>query len=222
MSVAVLPALAISASNCTQDAAFSLALRSADGAVHVGASSARGDLAVLAQQLCAAAGVAAADLRELRVDRGPGSYTGLRIAVTFARTLHAFGEARLLCATSFELLAAAAQLGGERTSTQVVLDGRRDRLLVATVGWHGEHLACDAPPAAVSCADWRQRLQPDQRVLAPAALLPRLQPFVESAGAALRAATPAGAGLLFDARLAPSPCALAELEPLYLLASYAE
>ena len=34
-------------------------------------------------------------LREVRVERGPGSYVGLRVAVTFARTFAAFGGAAL-------------------------------------------------------------------------------------------------------------------------------
>jgi tRNA threonylcarbamoyladenosine biosynthesis protein TsaB len=229
MTAVLPPALAISASNCTGDAAFSLALRHRQGltVVNSGAvtgSGPRQDLATLAQQLCADAGVAASELQELRVDRGPGSYTGLRIAVTFARTLHAFGGARMLACTSFELLALAALCHGAPAGAVLrpVLDGRRARFLTAALQVRDGALAFVSPPRALALAELQATLQRDDIVLWPAPLLPPLADAAASRGALLQPATPVTADLLFAPQLAAVPVTLPELEPLYLLASYAE
>lgn len=218
-----LPALAISASNCTGGTAFAVALRHAGGIATAGGGG-RDDLAVTVQRLCAGAGVAAASLQQLRIDRGPGSYTGLRIAVTFARTLHAFGGARLLACTSFELLALAAlQQGCAPTAVlRVVLDGRRDRLLTAAATLRDGSLCTISPPRALAVDELAGKLQRDEVVLAPAALLPRLREMADARGASLQAAAPIAADSMFDPRLPLAAVTVEALEPLYLLASYAE
>jgi tRNA threonylcarbamoyladenosine biosynthesis protein TsaB len=103
------PALAISGSNVTGDAPFSCALRRGGEVDEVRSPAGeRGDLATLVRDLCAAHGVRPDQLAELRIDIGPGSYTGLRVAVTFARFLQRFGELRVLVIDSLSLLATAA------------------------------------------------------------------------------------------------------------------
>jgi hypothetical protein len=78
------PALAV-----TGSAAFGVAVRTAAGIVSApDEQPPRRDLAGLAAAACELAGIRLADVRELRVDLGPGSYTGLRVAVTFARFVH--------------------------------------------------------------------------------------------------------------------------------------
>ena len=73
------------------------------------APNARGrDLVPAAQALLAAAGLAPRELGTVLVDVGPGSFTGVRLGVTLAKTLCFATNARLLALTSLEALAAAA------------------------------------------------------------------------------------------------------------------
>ena len=81
-------ALAISASSET----CSLALRDAAGAIRELSVPARQQSARLIagiDELLRGAALRRGQLAELRVDRGPGSYTGLRMALTFARVMAA-------------------------------------------------------------------------------------------------------------------------------------
>ncbi|MGE0192560.1 MAG: tRNA (adenosine(37)-N6)-threonylcarbamoyltransferase complex dimerization subunit type 1 TsaB [Planctomycetota bacterium] len=73
------------------------------------ASGARGrDVVPAAQALLAAQALAPRALGTVLVDVGPGSFTGVRLGVTLAKTLAFATGARLLAVTSLEALAAAA------------------------------------------------------------------------------------------------------------------
>jgi tRNA threonylcarbamoyladenosine biosynthesis protein TsaB len=219
-----LPALALSGSNCTGQAAYSCALRlDAGRSTTASTSAARGDLAVLCQQLCAAAGVTPAALRHVVVDLGPGSYTGLRVAVTFARTLQAFGDLTLAAATSFELMAAAAlRSGAPGTATlRPVLDARRGRWHTAALRLRQGVLEIVQAPVALTTAEFTTAVQPGEVLLATAPLHPRLEPVAASRGAALLPAAAVTADLLLAPEVAPRAVTAGALEPLYLMGSYA-
>ncbi len=73
------------------------------------AQDARGrDLVPAARDLVASVGLRPTDLGTVVVDIGPGSFTGIRLGVTLAKTLAFAAGARLLSVTSLEALAAAA------------------------------------------------------------------------------------------------------------------
>lgn len=219
-------ALAICGSNPTGETAFSCALR-IDEVVHAAASAPgeRGDLATLVAGLCAAHAVAPTDLRELRIDLGPGSYTGLRGAITFARTLADFDALPTMVADTLALLAAAA--GPQPASRRVlpVLDARRERWHRGVLQWSSPHALrhvteSAALPWEVLCA----QLADDDLVVAPAALVPRLQAMLSTAGSRATCMPVAGvtAAALFDERLPLERCSPEQLAPRYLMGSYAE
>lgn len=85
------------------------------------------DLHPAIHALLAEAGLTARDIGEILLDRGPGSYTGLRIAFATARTFSFLFGTRIRCLLSCDLLAAAAardpRAGGARLI--VCLDARR-------------------------------------------------------------------------------------------------
>ena len=220
-----IPTLAISGSNPAAAHAFSAAIRTRDGvAVELPRPGERGDLATLVQRACATAGIAMSDIRSVRIDRGPGSYIGLRVAVTFARTLCTFEQLPLDTTDTLQLIAAAAlttdpQLAARRIVT--VLDGRQGRvhLGIYELGASGV-LATALAPCAIAEAEVGTHLRQGDAILATAAMAPRLTAAAALAQADLHDLPAVHAGLLFAPSLSCTAATLAELEPLYLMGSY--
>ena len=109
----------------------SVALRRVDGAVFHRASEGAGDhferLSALVSELCAESGVALADVAEVVIGSGPGSFTGLRIGFSFAKGLAVARRLPIIGVSSF--FGAAASLVGEFSGdVLVVADARRDEV----------------------------------------------------------------------------------------------
>jgi len=173
------------------------------------------------------AGVPPRSLRELRLDLGPGSYTGLRVAVTFARTLQALGDVTVRTATSLELLALRAftERGVDRDATvRPVLDARRSRFHHAAVRIE-EHVALTEPPAAVPLEALLDAIGDRDVLLVDAKVRTHLEDAVKAReGVTLvqdedQRLAPE---LLFHPLLAPRITPAEGLEPLYLMGSYAD
>lgn len=217
------PALALSGSNVTGDAPFSCALRLA-GAVHEARSpvGARGDLAALARDLCLRHGVRPQELGELRVDLGPGSYTGLRVAVTFVRFLQRFSTVQVLATDSLSLLATAA-LGRDLTHRRLrpLLDARRERCHGAALEFATTLRVVEAP-AALPFAEILARVGAHDLCVVAAAVEALVGTALRTTGAEVLVASGVTARDLFRPELALTPASSAELEPKYLLGSYAE
>ena len=79
--------------------------------------------------LCRGQGWAPADLDEVYVSVGPGSFTGLRIGVTLAKTLGAAVGAKLVAVPSTDVLARNAPPAA--ANVVVVLDAKRDQVYAA-------------------------------------------------------------------------------------------
>jgi tRNA threonylcarbamoyladenosine biosynthesis protein TsaB len=216
----VTPALALSGSNLTGEHAFTCCLRTAHGTFAAQpAPGQRGDLACLARELLAAHGVAAAELGELRVDLGPGSYTGLRVALTFARFLQHFGGLAVQACDSLALLASAAAAVHPRL--RPLLDARRGRFHCATFVATAERLHVAEPAAALLHGDLLATVTSDDLFVVPRGLAPEHKAALRQRGARLAEVAGVTAARLFDLRLALHPHAPAQLEPRYLMASYA-
>jgi len=216
--------LAISGSGIADGGSFSVALRNQEK-LYSASSSAddRTDLAVLVDRLCKQAGLALQSVTEVRVDIGPGSYIGLRIAVTFARFVAAFGPARLLATDSLQLLAAATSssdpaLLGRRLLP--VVAGRAGSLHVAAYRpTEGPNLLQEIAPRTLPEAEFSDLLQRQDLVIAAPETIgqPAQDGQVESRGPAAVSATT----LLLPA-LQFRETAAEALQPLYLMGSYAE
>ena len=70
-------------------------------------------------------------LEKIIVVNGPGSYTGVRIAMTIAKTLSAISDIQVATVTSMQLIAK------DKAEALVVLDARSDRVYAALV-CHGQ------------------------------------------------------------------------------------
>jgi tRNA threonylcarbamoyladenosine biosynthesis protein TsaB len=225
--------LAISGSNPTQDAPFSAALRTG-GRVLAAQSPAgqRGDLATLVQGLCQQAGVAPAAIGVVRIDVGPGSYTGLRVAVTFARFLAAFGDvgsqapapssARIEAVSTLAWLALRGRSASGRRLVPL-LDARRERVHAAVYELAADgRLHAAVEPAALPLAEVVARLAPGDVCVLPRAFAAAVAPTLAAAGAVVHPVAGMVASELFDAAVPFVMATTAELEPHYLMASYAE
>lgn len=136
------------------------------------------------ETLLAAAGIRMRDIRAIAVGRGPGSYTGVRIGVTVAKTLAwslklplvgvssigalAFGEARKMISAELAggsgsiASASAGMERGAKTWIVPMLDARRKQAFTALYSWEaGEEQAdetvstADSPAADGSAAALR-------------------------------------------------------------------
>jgi tRNA threonylcarbamoyladenosine biosynthesis protein TsaB len=221
----MLPTLAISGSNPAASHAFSAAIRTHDGvAVELPRPGERGDLATLVQRACASAGIPLSAIRSVRIDRGPGSYIGLRVAVTFARTLCTFEQLPLGITDTLQVIAAAALTADPQRSARrlvTVLDGRQGRVHLGIYQLApGGQLATTLAPCAIAESELAAALRPGDAILATQALAPRLVAVTTAAQAEWHEIPSVHAGSLFAPALSFTTATLAELEPLYLMGSY--
>ena len=163
-------------------------------------------LAPLTAEVMREAGVAFADLRRIGVTVGPGSFTGLRVGLAFAKGLGlALGREVVGVGTLHALAASAAESG----LVAAAIDARREQLYLQAFR-DGVPLG---EPEALTLADAAARL----RAFGPA-------PLLAGSGAALLRPLLPGAGVWEG--LTPDPAVVgrlagagaAEPRPLYLRA----
>ena len=101
-----------------------------------------------------AAELCATDLREVYVSAGPGSFTGLRIGITVARTLaQAVPAVRCVAVPTVAAVADSARpLNWAHLG--VVLDAKDDLVYAATFARRDEQIVPCSPPAVVSESDF--------------------------------------------------------------------
>jgi tRNA threonylcarbamoyladenosine biosynthesis protein TsaB len=87
---------------------------------------------VVIDSLCRAVGWLPHDLREVYVSIGPGSFTGLRVGVTLAKTLAMATGAKIIAVPSVRVLAHNAP--AEAKEVIVVLDAKRGQIFTARFG----------------------------------------------------------------------------------------
>jgi tRNA threonylcarbamoyladenosine biosynthesis protein TsaB len=87
------------------------------------------EIVVRIDRLCRERGWGPADLDELYVSAGPGSFTGLRIGITLAKTIALATRAKLVAVPTVRVLAANAPAGA--TNLIIVLDAKREQIFTA-------------------------------------------------------------------------------------------
>jgi tRNA threonylcarbamoyladenosine biosynthesis protein TsaB len=213
----------------TMCAAIGLALRSdlryterTDGAQKHGR-----DLIPCIAKILSRAGIKPAELDAIAVGLGPGSYTGLRVGVTAAKTLAYVTRAALFGLDSLEAIAWNAPDSALRVS--VVADAQRGDVYSSdfTRAAPGEPLTCVRASHVEALDAWLARLEPGSLVLGPGLDSPRIAEKVPaqfiSQGGELN--YPEGTRLI---DLAARECAAGQpqnawlLEPRYLRKSAAE
>lgn len=216
--------LAVSGSNVTGDVPFSAALSTAAGiAVLNSKVGERGDLARLCSNLCDQQGVTPAQIEQVFIDVGPGSYTGLRVAVTFVRFLQSFGAIPVQAVDSLALLAYHACSGAPNgVSVRPLLDARRGRYHTARFEFSAGKLVELEAANATHTEQVLAALEPGELIILPAGLAEQLGDTLRERGVEVRIARELSAAALFQAGLPSFAAAAEDLEPRYLMATYAE
>jgi tRNA threonylcarbamoyladenosine biosynthesis protein TsaB len=163
-------------------------------------------LAPMAAEVMAQAGLTFADLGRIAVTIGPGSFTGLRVGLAFAKGLHLASGAPLAGIGTLAALAASGKAGGVLAG---VIDARRGLVYV-------QAFADGAPlgePEAVPIEDAARQLDSGAiQLVGPGAALLR-EALPNASILKLPAPDIAALGRLADVA-APEP----DLRPLYLRA----
>ncbi len=177
-------------------------------------------LITVVERLLGEQGLDYGDLGVIAVNRGPGSFTGIRSAVALARGLALSASLQVIGVTSHEALAAMLSTDEERRSTLIALDARRGEVYAQAFGPGGEALgeieAHSPACAAANLGVGRWRLAGSGSCLVASALsgggnvLPIETPPVDACAVALAAAR----------RLSTGDAAVSgfELRPLYVRA----
>jgi tRNA threonylcarbamoyladenosine biosynthesis protein TsaB len=112
-----------------------VAIADSSGAIeqcYLDGGKARGErLAELSARVLSARGLAASDLDGIGVCIGPGSYTGLRVGLSFARGLALVDDLPAVGIGSLELVALAGRNAGAGGRILSLLDAGRDRVYAA-------------------------------------------------------------------------------------------
>jgi tRNA threonylcarbamoyladenosine biosynthesis protein TsaB len=121
------------------------------------------------------AGLRARDLEAVAVGLGPGSYTGLRVGVTAAKTLAYVSGARLIGFDS--LHAVARNAPADVLKVSVIADAQRGELYVADLrrAGPGSALMTSDDTHVESLPAWLARQEPGVLVLGPALAVSRIR-----------------------------------------------
>jgi len=113
---------------------------------------------VMVDTLCREHGIAPHQIAEVYVSYGPGSFTGLRMGVTAARTLAFALNARTVPVPTLEVIAQnALDLPDSPATAAVILDAKRKRVYAsAFVRQNGQFIPC-CEPAEVEPAGFLAR-----------------------------------------------------------------
>lgn len=106
-------------------------------------------LAPTLQRLLERANVAVGDLTAMAVCIGPGSYSGLRVGVSFAKGMAAVHHLPLVGVTALDVVAAAQPHYSD--GLIVTLQAGRERIIVGRYQWRKGHWA---PRGEVQLMDW--------------------------------------------------------------------
>lgn len=124
-------------------------------------------LAPAIKELLVTAGWTPKSIQFVAVTTGPGSFTGLRIGVTMAKTFAYAVGAEVQGVNTLDLL--AAQAGPSPTPLWTVIDAQRQELFAAKFRVAGDFaILSEHEPAIISQDRWLAELQPGEQVTGPA------------------------------------------------------
>ncbi len=118
------------------------------------------------RDLCRSAGLNPRELELICVDQGPGSYTGLRVGVTCAKTLAFAAGSALATAGSLEVVAQNAPAG--ENLVEVAFDAARGQVFTCRFRRLSNTWVAEHEVRIESASDWARTLAPNSLVIGPA------------------------------------------------------
>lgn len=107
-------------------------------------------LAVSVQKLLQVSGLAVSDLSVIAVANGPGSYTGLRIGVAFAKGLAASRNLPLIAVSTLDILAASQAFSSTRHRLIATVQAGRGRIIAGVYRVHKGRWEITATPTTTT------------------------------------------------------------------------
>ncbi len=108
----------------------------------------------------------AAECELIAVSTGPGSFTGLRVGITCAKTMSYATGAQIAAVPTFPCLAAGCP--DDATQVQVIMNAQRQELFVGRFQRTGISTWTESQPLVIErVAEWQEKLQPDDIVTGP-------------------------------------------------------
>lgn len=108
----------------------------------------------------------AAECELIAVSSGPGSFTGLRVGITCAKTMAYVTGAKLTAVPTFPCLAAGCPDDVNRV--QVIMNAQRQELFVGHFERHSARSWCESRPLNIEkVAAWQEQLTADDAVTGP-------------------------------------------------------
>jgi tRNA threonylcarbamoyladenosine biosynthesis protein TsaB len=170
--------------------------------------------------LCRQLGWQPRTIGRICVDIGPGSYTGLRVGLTCAKTLAFAGGASVSAVRSLDVTAAAVP--PDAANLEIAFDAARGQVFAARYAWRGDRWQTVAEIEIANAQAWAARLDPGVLVAGPA--LERYRSLVP-AGCRIAAdelCWPRAAQVIQLGLHSPPAPGYWTMEPLYMRPSAAE
>lgn len=123
-------------------------------------------LASTIRDLCRSLGWSPRELNLVCVDHGPGSYTGLRVGITCAKTLAFAAGASLATAGSLEVVAYNSPPGEQ--FVEVAFDAARGQVFAGRFCRDVDSLTALDEVRIVTAEDWARGLDPSALIIGPA------------------------------------------------------
>lgn len=103
----------------------------------------------------------------IAVGIGPGSYTGIRIAISLAQGWQLARAVKILGISSAETIAAQAKIDGLTGTTDVLIDAQRDEFYVATYDLTADLVRQIEPLKIITAAETRQLAESARTLIGP-------------------------------------------------------
>ena len=123
-------------------------------------------LALTIRDLCRSVGWSPRELHLICVDLGPGSYTGLRVGITSAKTLAFAAGADLATAGSLEVV--ANNVEATEQLAEVAFDAARGQVFACRFRREKDSWTPIQAVRIVTAEDWARGLEPSALILGPA------------------------------------------------------
>ncbi len=113
-----------------------------------------------------AAGIHRGEVNRIAIGIGPGSYTGVRLAISVAQGWSLARPVECVAVSSFEALAISARETGFTTAT-LAADAQRGEMAIARVTFDGENYNWHEPIRLVKISELKSRLADGESIAGP-------------------------------------------------------